>query len=216
MNNSQKKFLMLILLVVGCFVTSLLTNLSDEAKEDKPAHSLLGEEAAASSKKTKIRIYVSGAVVKPGLYDVPVDSRADEAIKVAGGCTELADLDRVNLARKLKDGAQVNVPTRKLGKNNKTSGENKKSSAIYERENVKSKTKQDAKLKDKNSAGLSININTASAAELEQLPGIGPAMAQKIIQQRELSRFTSAEDLLKVKGIGKAKLNRIREYVRTE
>lgn len=207
MNNTQKKFIMLVVLIMGCILTSvvgdLISKYNDE-KEDK--HSLSQEvenrEVQIRSPKKTIRIYVSGAVVKPGLYDVPFDSRADTAVNIAGGFTEYADKDRVNIARKLKDGAQVNVPTKKL---QKTISKNK--------ENViKSKTLQ----KEVAKQDLSLNINTASVEEMQKLPGIGPAMAKRIVSAREEAKFTSVNELLRVKGIGKAKLERIREYVRAE
>ncbi|MDO4178706.1 MAG: helix-hairpin-helix domain-containing protein [Phascolarctobacterium sp.] len=207
MNNTQKKILMLVLLICGCLVTSFLANLTDDNTE-KSQGAMLTEEVQAAHRKTTIRIYVSGAVKKPGLYDVFVDSRADDAINAAGGFTELADLEKVNLARKLKDGVQVNVPTKKLNKASKNT-ENGKTGSTN-----KTMAQESTKIKQQNVSV--VNINSASAAELEQLPGIGPAMAQRIIHAREQQKFTSVDDLLKIKGIGKAKLNRVREYVKIE
>jgi len=209
MTNTQKKILMLILLICGCVLTGIITELSSKFADDNSKNSIPVEEMDITPKKTLIRVYVSGAVVKPGLYDVPLDSRADDAITNAGGFTELADMERVNIAKKLKDGMQINVPTRKL---NKASTKNNEKKSMNTTDSVK---KIDTKKTQDKSINV-ININTASATELEQLPGIGPAMAQRIIAFRENGKLKSVEDLLKIKGIGKSKLGQIKEYVRTE
>lgn len=208
MTNTQKKIIMLIALIGGCLLTSFISDLGNKTNDDGPSNQVLVKEVEAAREKTTIRVYVSGAVVKPGLYDIGVGSRADEAINAAGGFTELANLEKVNLARKLKDGMQVNVPTKKLGKTVSSKYDNK-SSKIASEEKFSTTKKQTG------NAPI-ININTASAAELEQLPGIGPAMAQRIILQREKEKFASVDDLLKVKGIGKAKLGRFRDCVKAE
>lgn len=208
MTNTQKKIIMLIALIGGCLLTSFISNLGNEMQDDENSKQVLVKEVEAAREKTTIRVYVSGAVVKPGLYDIGVGSRADEAIKSAGGFTELANLEKVNLARKLKDGMQVNVPTKKLGKTVSSKYDNQSSKIVSEEKH--------SIVKKQTGNTTIININTASAAELEQLPGIGPAMAQRIILQREKAKFVSVDDLLKVKGVGKAKLERFRDCVKTE
>ena len=207
MNNTQKKFLMLVILIAVCIVTNLIVGLTNRNDDEQKITYSDTEEIKANSRKLTVRVYVSGAVTKPGLYDVPSDSRADDAIKIAGGFTELAEIGRVNLARKLKDGMQVNIPTKKLGRvaNNKVQNQNTMVN-VQETASKKEDVKQ----------ALVVNINTASASELQQLPGIGPAMAQRIISAREQLKFTSVEDLLRVKGIGKAKLGHLKGLVRAE
>ena len=209
MTNNQKKLIMLCLLLLGCGLTNFLTEIGkDEAVPPQlPASSFVSAAKDSKAPKT-IKVHVSGAVLEPGLYDLPAGSRADSAIAAAGGFTEQADSGRVNLARKLKDGMQVYVP---LGKQFRTkaartaasqggiTGESMGSGAAY---------------RGSSTVAASVNINTASAAELEALPGIGPAMANRIIAQRSVRPFAKVEDLLLVRGIGPAKLAKLRPLVR--
>ena len=147
-----------------------------------------------------MKVYVSGAVLMPGIYDVSMGARAYDAVEAAGGMTNAANADKVNLAKKLKDGDHVNVPFIKQskGRNNKTT-----------------KVKDGfVNLADAANNTAGININTASESELDRLPGIGPAMARRIVDERERAPFSSVEDLLRVKGIGPAKLNKLRSRIR--
>ena len=152
-----------------------------------------------------LRVYVSGAVMYPGLYDLAPGLRYADAIRKAGGMTDEADETRVNLAKKIKDGCQVNVPLRKnrrpaAGKAPPSAGD------------LPAREKE--KRKDKGAAGvLRINLNDASQEELEHLPGIGPGMAQRIISERNKAPFQSVDELLRVKGIGPKNLSRFRELV---
>ena len=137
----------------------------------------------------------------PGIYDIPMGSRAYNAVEAAGGMTNDADADRVNLAKTLKDGDHVNVPFMKQGRA-KGSITSKASNPLQ------------AALVTDSSKNSSVNINTASQSELDSLPGIGPAMAKRIIAEREKAPFTSVDDLLRVKGIGNAKLGKLRSRIR--
>lgn len=151
-------------------------------------------------KQTKmIKVYVSGAVMEPGIYELPLGVRADAALAAAGGVRENANMEKVNLARKLKDGQQVNVPSLKI-----------KSSRG-------SNTLLMAPL-TANGAAISawqgkVRINSASLEELDTLPGVGPAMARRIIAHRQRLRFNSLADLRKVRGLGKNKIARLQEYI---
>ena len=132
MKNNTKKLLMLGGLLLGCALTSVIVhfyNGNNEAENmlKKEAKATFFEEKNSKNSKSKeisqsnlLKIYVSGAVMRPGLYDVPQGSRADDAITLAGGMTAEADLQKVNLARLLKDGMQVNVPYKKITSKSKT------------------------------------------------------------------------------------------------
>lgn len=134
-------------------------------------------------------VYVTGAVNEPGLYHVSAGSRVSDAISAAGNFTDAADITALNLARIVADGEHLHVTT---------PGEPPKTEALD--------TGQDA--------SGPINLNTADATALETLPGIGPALAKRIITHREAhGDFTSVDQLVEVSGIGPAIMANIRELV---
>lgn len=221
MNAKYKKIIFLLLLLAGCTATSLL---SSEKEELAPAASFssAGVQSAGGQRSGKaqgktIRVQVSGAVLEPGIYDLPADSRAEAAIAAAGGLTEAADTERVNMVRKLRDGMLLQVPALKAGGGKKAAqratGVSGNAADAYGKNAAAKRgvSKSDAQ----GSAGR-VRINSASASELQSLPGVGPALAQRIIAERSRGRFASAEDLLRVSGIGKAKLEKMRAYVEVD
>ena len=230
MNAKYKKIIFLLLLLAGCAATSLL---SSEKEELTPAASFssAGMQGAGGQRSGKtqgktIRVQVSGAVLEPGIYDLPADSRAETAIAAAGGLTEAADTERVNMVRKLRDGMLLQVPALKAGGGKKAAqrvagaaGASGKKAAAGNVSNASGKNAADkrggSKVSAQGSAGR-VRINSASASELQSLPGVGPALAQRIIAERSRGRFASAEDLLRVSGIGKAKLEKMRAYVEVD
>jgi competence protein ComEA len=132
-----------------------------------------------------ITVHVSGQVAIPGLVVVADDARLADAIAAAGGTTRRAALDRVNLAAPLQDGQQVVIP------------------AVGD-ETLGLATTDDGK----------VHINTATATEMEQLPGVGPVLAERILAFRdENGLFAAVEDLLDIPGIGEAKLAALRDSV---
>lgn len=221
MNAKYKKIIFLLLLLAGCAATSLL---SSDKEELAPAASFssAGVQSAGGQRfgKTQgktIRVQVSGAVLEPGIYDLPADSRAETAIAAAGGLTEDADTERVNMVRKLRDGMLLQVPALKAGGGKKAA--QRVAGASGNAANAYGKNAADkrgaSKVSAQGSAGR-VRINSASASELQSLPGVGPALAQRIIAERSRGRFASAEDLLRVSGIGKAKLEKMRAYVEVD
>lgn len=227
MNAKYKKIIFLLLLLVGCAATSLL---SSEKEELAPAASFssAGVQSAGGQRSGKtqgktIRVQVSGAVLEPGIYDLPADSRAETAIAAAGGLTEDADTERVNMVRKLRDGMLLKVPALKASGGKKAAqraaGASGKKAAAGNVSNAYGKNaaakRGASKVSAQGSAGR-VRINSASASELQSLPGVGPALAQRIIAERSRGRFASAEDLLRVSGIGKAKLEKMRAYVEVD
>lgn len=211
MNNTHKKIIMLVILLSGCAATSLISNFVGEKTDNESFLPALAKKAKQEQKQEKtIRVYVSGAVLEPGLYDIPMGSRAEVAISAAGGMTEAADSTRVNLARKLKDGNQVNVPALK--------GSGKSSLPKQFAKATQSAGKKSSRqtVRDVATSGAKVKINSASVSELQTLPGIGPALAQRMVETRNQGRFSSVEDLRRVPGIGKAKLERLRAYVEVD
>lgn len=159
--------------------------------------------AAPNSIPTEITVHVAGAVNKPGVYVLPTQSRVVDAVNAAGGPTRSADVDAINLALPLVDSEQIIVPRR--GQKVTTTPQSSRPSA------GSSATTSPREMDARNSL---VNINTASATELEELPGVGPSTAKAIITYRTtVAPFVSVDDLLQVSGIGPAKLEAMRNYV---
>ena len=157
----------------------------------------------------QIVVDVDGAVAHPGLYKLPPGSRVQAALAAAGGLSPQADAHRINRAAKLHDGQKLYV----LSQGESTpplaasSGQGCEGQACTSAEGGVAGS-------DAEGQGL-VNINTANATQLTQLPGVGPAIAQKIIDYRTANGpFTSVDDLTKVPGIGAAKLAQIKSHAR--
>lgn len=158
------------------------------AEEGTAEASESAEQPAAARQDTTIRVYVCGAVANPGVVEIPQGSRAEDALKAAGGFAADAGQEAVNLADWVSDGQKLYFPTA--------------DEALEE-----SEAQADA------AAGL-ININTADVAALCTLPGIGESRAQDIIAYREANGgFESCEDIMKVSGIKTAAYEKIRDKI---
>ena len=135
-------------------------------------------------------IDVQGEVKTPGVYELPINSRVNDAIKSAGGANKNADLSYLNQARMLKDGEQIYVEKKVYT----SAGTSRKSSTTFN--------------------GI-LNINRATAKELDKLPGIGPVIAGRIIEFRKVNgAFQSIDDLRKVQGIGASILEKFKSKIR--
>ena len=218
MQAKAKKIIFIVVLLTGCIITSLIST-NDKEKALPGGRLLQSAQGAVASKAAQaktVRVQVSGAVLEPGIYDVPASCRVEEAIAAAGGLTENADSERVNLVRKVRDGMQIRVPGQKAARTNSTQRKKAQAkSGLGESASGKSASNKAGSGRN-NSMMQSVRINSASAGELQQLPGIGPALAQRIVDTRSRGRFTSADDLLRVPGIGKAKLAKLRAYVEVD
>ena len=218
MQAKAKKIIFIAVLIVGCIITGFIS--TDNKEKSLPMGSMLqSSQTAAVSKSAQqktVRVQVSGAVLEPGIYDIPVNCRVEEAIAAAGGLTENADSERVNLVRKVRDGMQIRVPVKKVARTSRTQRKSAQATAGYSASSTKKVGSTRAGAEKNNSAVQRVRINSASAGELQQLPGIGPALAQRIVDIRSRGRFASVEDLLRVPGIGKAKLAKLRDYVEVD
>jgi competence protein ComEA len=172
-------------IIVGLiYVTSRGTE-AEIIRTEASYHSAEDSDATSAS----IFIHIVGAVNSPGIIELPVGSRVFDAIEQAGGATSDADLNRVNLAARLQDATQIFIP--------------------FEGEEI-----PEAFAASEGSSGGLVNINTASLAELQTLPSIGPVLAQSIIDFRETrGGFSSADELIHVSGIGERTLERLRPLV---
>ena len=142
-----------------------------------------------------VLVHVAGAVVEPGVYELAGDARVRDAIVAAGGPTEIADWNALNLAAAVADGVKVYVPS--IG------------------EEVPPSLTVPSPAGSGQSAGP-IDVNVAAEDELETLPGVGPATASAIVTERERNGpFLDVDDLDRVPGIGPAKLEALRDLVTT-
>lgn len=143
-----------------------------------------------------VRVHVTGAVAHPGVVVLAPGARVAQAVEAAGGMLEDANAGGVNLAAPLDDGDQVRVPWLAPA-----GGETAAGGAPGVAE----------------TPGAAVNLNTATLAELDRLPGIGPSLAREILAYREAhGAFSSIDDLLLVPGIGPAKLAALRDCVRID
>jgi len=152
-----------------------------------------------SPTEAPIVVHVVGAVQRPGVYTLPPGSRLDDVIRSAGGFTTEADTSRINLADYARDAQQVYVPAR---------GETpppEPTPAVQGRSSTAS---------DPRAVSGLVCINTASAAQLESLPGIGPALAERIVAYREAhGPFRHPEEIMQVSGIGATRYEQIRSLI---
>lgn len=164
---------------------------------------LSDDESEGSSSKAsaaaEVYVDVDGAVVSPGVYRLKDGARVSQAIDAAGGLAPEADVTGLNRASKVTDGQKIHVPT--VGEKQASIAEAGVDGGTSASSGVGGAT------------GL-VNINTASSAELQTLSGIGPSMAQSIIDERTKNgAFASVDDLMRVSGIGEKKLAKIKDCI---
>ena len=163
----------------------------DEAEGFPEAAGLAEPEAPPPE---NIVVYISGAVNKPGVYQLPQGGRIIDVLEMAGGAAEEADLERINLAAFATDAQQIRIP----------------------REGEELPPLLDETVAPSNEDNL-ININTASSVELQALPGIGPVLAGSIIDYREKNgSFNAIQDIKNVGGIGDKRFEQIESLISAE
>lgn len=144
----------------------------------------------------KIKVYITGEINNPGVIELSEGDRIEDAINKAGGITENASLDKVNLAYKLEDGQKIYIPN------------------INDKEVEVLSTENGEDVINETTKGGKININNASVEKLCQIPGVGEALAQRIIDYRtENGKFKNIEDLKNVSGIGDKKFENVKNYI---
>jgi competence protein ComEA len=137
----------------------------------------------------QVWVHIAGAVQNPGLYEVDPEMRTATLLEKAGGVLPNANLDRINLAKRIKDGSRIFVPEKKSAEPKKQSRKQIKTHALF-------------------------SINTATAAQLRTLPGIGPKLAKRILKDREENGpFHKISDLTRIKGIGARSWRRLSPFI---
>lgn len=205
----EKKMLLVKIIVISVILvvvtTSFIKNKIDEAKYDEVYNNLLVENiiiedlsVEESEDENYIKVYVTGAVNIPGVIKLEERARIEDAINLAGGVREDANLEDVNLAYCLEDGQKLYIPN------------------INEKEVEYIFTENGEKVVEgsTNSSNSKVNINTSGVEDLKSLPGVGDSLAQRIISYREENgKFKTIDDLKNVSGIGEKKFESMKDYV---
>lgn len=213
--NKQKiifTIVIIILIFIGIYVYNIRFDSSRDNVDTENDNNInlienfLDNNENKNEKDNIIIVHITGAVKKSGIVKLSQGARIYDAIEIAGGSLENADLSKVNLAYILEDAQKIYIPfIGEVTENNEnieyiTSDFGNNNSSIIQNTN-------------KGESGK-VNINTANQTELETLPGIGSATAEKIIDYRNKNgKFSNIEDIQNVKGIGQAKYENIKENI---
>ena len=213
--------IIIILLLLGYYVLYKRSNIFKEFEESTNLDELIAyeeennelkeikkdtEEEVTEDKK-KIVVHITGEVNNWGVIELDEGSRVMDAVNVAGGFTNDADVEKINLAYVLSDAVKIYVPSKNENEESVTT--TKEYITLESGNNI---VTEDGEMKK--STNSIININEATQTELESLPGIGPSIALKIITYRkENGKFSSIDDIKNVSGIGDGKFNNIKEFI---
>ena len=186
LSGDQKVSKQLLIALAGVVAVASLALVAVNRPEPPTGEfSVSADETVNEVSQQYLYVHVVGEVESPGMYQLPIGARLVDAVFAAGGLTEEADNSSVNLARELTDGEQIIVFS----------------------------TSQEGQAAGTTASGL-VSLNRAGDKELEELPGIGPALAGRIIAWREANGgFKSVQDLLKVSGIGESLLSGVIDLV---
>ena len=190
----------------------------EEEREEEGQTVSEDENKTEEYSDSTIIVHVEGAVNKPGVYELRINSRIADAIEKAEGVTQEAVTNEINLAYKLEDGMKIHIPTAQEYEEQKKQKEESNGTDDIQYITTNSglndesdKNSNNSNIVEKNSK---VNINTATQTELETLPGIGPSTSAKIIEFREKNgKFKSIEDLKNVSGIGDVKFDNIKDKI---
>ena len=197
--ENRKKFILpvVIIIIIGIVVIKIIDNNYQKDNVDEIKITNIVEESDDKSDE-KIKVYVTGEVKNQGVIELDEGSRIVDAIEKAGGQTAQANLKNVNLAYTLEDGQKIYIPN------------------INEPSDESSITDNDGVVDSEEKESV-VNINKASESELQQLKGIGQALASSIVQYREENgKFKAVEDIKNVPGIGENKFENIKENIKVK
>lgn len=202
-NKKVKIIIIIFIIIISIFICINKQNIELNSNEIIEYEDKVENITLNTDIESNITIYITGAVVNEGVYKINKDSRIEDAIKEAGGLKENANIKEINLAYMLEDGMKIYIPQQNENiLEDKTEGYINKEVTTNENNT-------------KNSENKIININTATQTELENLPGIGPSTALKIINYRkEKGKFKKIEDIKNVSGIGESKFSKIEKLIK--
>jgi len=209
--NLNKQQLLAVAVILVLTVTAAAYRWAASAGPPREAVQVKKSEPGVKKEQPKIYVHVTGAVARPGLYPLPRGSRVNDAVRAAGP-TGKAYLDYLNLAEILTDGQKITVPSKE------------EIEQISRMETVKSNNGSPGQAGTLAGANLSataavpgggrVNLNLANLIQLDGLPGIGPALAQRILEYRQQNGgFRSVQELKKVTGIGEKKFEKLKDLV---
>lgn len=223
MSFRSKKGLLFLAGGIFCFVAAaIIVSLFSGSPVDEPtakAGPLPSFTAEGKKRVTEENIesepwviYITGEVRHPGIYEVEPGSRMYQAVEKAGGLLAEADRTGVNLARKLEDGCHVHVPARsEKNVEIETFVPDSQQSTPVETDSIQVENSRSSSVSTQNSR---IDINNAGPDALQNLAGIGPVTAEKIIDYRQKhGKFNVINELIRIKGIGEKKLEQIRPFI---
>ncbi len=200
--SNQEKITIIFLLIMIIIVLGVILYKNFNFEENFTINPPVNSSEDSSTVKIEVPqviIHISGAVKNPGVYQLKSTDRVIDAVKIAGGAIEEANLDAINLAALLRDGQKIIIPY-KISKN---SDEENDDNIYINIEDMYSSSTTDK-----------ININTANSNILQTLPGIGPVLSERIIEYRNQNGlFGIIDDIKDVSGIGEKKFEGIKELI---
>ena len=198
--NNKNVYIIIIITIIVIIIIVWLINFTENNEESYisnfEAEDLIIEESpeieSENLKKENIKIHILGEVNYNGILELEEGSRIFDAIEMAGGLTQMADVSKINLAYVLEDGEKLYIPS------------------INDEKDVEY-------LLSENGVGAKVNINTAKLEELQNIPGVGPSIAQAIIDYRkENGKFKNIEDIKNVSGVGESKYKNMESYIKVK
>ena len=213
LTEKQRKIIIIIGVIVAFLIVFIIyknAETRDYIEQDDSQMMFQNTDEKSQNKDNQIKesteqiiVHIAGEVNAPGIVSLNEGGRIEDAIKLAGGLTENADISNVNLAYVLDDGVKIIIP--------------KKGTENESEEIIKEDAGKGIILEDGFEVGKKIeliNINKATQEELEKLSGVGASLAEKIIDYRNKNgKFSNIEDIKNVSGIGESKFNSIKDFI---
>jgi competence protein ComEA len=203
--SNQEKIAIILLLVLIIIGVGIVLNKNINREDNfivNSASDISENNPVVQIEIPPVIIHIAGAVKNPGVYQLKPTDRTVDAVKIAGGATEEANLDLINLAALLKDGQKIIIPYKTYNQTEEVNNTNTYNHAV----SVTSSSPV--------STSTKININTANATMLQTLSGIGPVLSERIIEYRNQNGlFGVIDDIKDVSGIGEKKFEGIKDLI---